>query len=99
MMEKIETIQDFYTRKQIPTPENIHTEIGHFNVMKLDPFCGPNAQPTPYKRRDYYKIMLTLGHGRVQYADKIIDTEKQALVFSNPLIPYKWDSVDTIRSG
>lgn len=98
-MEKIESIEDFYTRKSIPVPENIHTEIGHFNVLNLDPFCGPNAKPSPYKRRDYYKITLVIGNGRVNYADKIVDVGKQALVFSNPLIPYKWERIDTIRSG
>jgi AraC family transcriptional activator of pobA len=98
-MEKTETIEEFYSRKLIPVPENIHTEIGHFNILTLDPYCGPNAHPTPYKRRDYYKVMLALGHGRVQYADKVIEVEKQALVFSNPFVPYKWESLDTIDSG
>jgi hypothetical protein len=51
MMEKIETIKEFYTRKQIPLPENINTEIGHFTVLDLTPFCVPNAIPSPYKRK------------------------------------------------
>ena len=38
-MEKIERLEDFYTRKLIPIPENIHTENGHFNILRLDPFC------------------------------------------------------------
>jgi hypothetical protein len=38
-MENIEKITDLYTEKKLPLPENILTEIGHFNVLKLDPSC------------------------------------------------------------
>ena len=80
-------------------PENIRNEIGHFNVFELAPFVGAKAKPVPYKRRDYYKIMLSIGGGRVHFADKIIEVQKQALSFSNPQIPYKWEHNDQIRSG
>lgn len=98
-MSKIETIEEFYKRKFGWMPDNIRKEIGHFNVFKLDPFVGSNAQPVPYKRRDYFKIMLVIGNGRVHYADKVVEVKKQALSFSNPQIPYKWEHTDNIRSG
>jgi AraC family transcriptional regulator, transcriptional activator of pobA len=98
-MEKTDTIEDFYKSKFNWMPENIRNEIGHFNVFKLDPFVGDNAQPIPYKRRDYYKIMLVIGNSRVHYADKVIEVKKQALSFSNPQIPYKWEHLETVRSG
>jgi AraC-like DNA-binding protein len=98
-MEKLEKIEDFYTEKLMPPPENLHKEIGHFNVLRLDPFCGPDAKPVPYKRRDYYKITLLFGNSSVQYADKVVRVQKQALVFSNPLIPYNWERIDTITGG
>ena len=97
-MRKTESIEDLYKRHFNWMPENIRNEIGHFNVFKLDPFVGKNAEPIPYKRRDYYKVMLVLGGGKVHYADKIIEVQKQALSFSNPQIPYKWEH-DKIRSG
>lgn len=97
-MSKVETIEEFYKRKFDWMPDNIRNEIGHFNVFKLDPFVGDKAQPVPYKRRDYYKIMLVIGNSKVHYADKVIEVQKQALSFSNPQIPYKWDH-DQIRSG
>jgi AraC family transcriptional regulator, transcriptional activator of pobA len=98
-MNNIETLEDFYKRKFDWMPENIRNEIGHFNVFRLEPFVGEKAQPVPYKRRDFYKIMIVQGNSRVHYADKIVEVKKQALSFSNPLIPYKWDHLDNVRKG
>ena len=98
-MGKVETIEDFYKRKFNWMPENIRNEIGHFNIFRLEPFTGDKAQPVPYKRRDFYKIMLVVGNSKVHYADKVIEVQKQALSFSNPQIPYKWEHLDNIRSG
>jgi len=98
-MSKVETIEEFYKRKFDWLPDTIRNEIGHFNVFKLDPFVGKNAQPVPYKRRDYYKIMLVTGNSKVHYADQVVEVQKQALSFSNPQIPYKWEHLDQISSG
>ena len=98
-MEKIETLEEFYKRKFDWMPDNIKNEIGHFNIFSLEPFIGDKAQPVPYKRRDFYKIMLVVGNSKVHYADKIVEVKKQALSFSNPLIPYKWEHLDNIRNG
>ena len=98
-MKKVETIEDFYKRKFDWMPENLKNEIGHFNVFSLEPFVGDKAQPVPYKRRDFYKIMLVKGNSKVYYADKVIEVQKQAISFSNPQIPYKWEHLDNIRSG
>jgi len=98
-MNKVESIEEFYKRKFNWLPENIRNEIGHFNVFRLEPFVGDKAQPVPYKRRDYYKIMLVIGNSKVHYADKVVEVKKQALSFSNPHIPYKWEHLDNIRKG
>ena len=98
-MNKIETIEEFYKKKFNWLPDNIRNEIGHFNVFSLAPFVGNNAQPVPYKRRDYFKIMLVIGNSKVHYADKVVEVHKQALSFSNPHIPYKWEHLDNIRKG
>lgn len=98
-MDKIETIEQFYRERHGWMPDNLRNEIGHFNVLKLDPFVGKNAKPVPYRRRDYFKITLVNGNSRVQYADQVIEVNNHALVFSNPLIPYSWEHIDTINSG
>ena len=73
--------------------------LGILNVFKLEPYIGCNAKPIPYRRRDFYKISLVSGDFNILYADKIIKVEKQALIFSNPQIPYKWDNVDRNLEG
>ncbi len=98
-MAKIETIQEFYKAKHEWMPDSVRNEIGHFNVFKLDPYVGNKAKPIPYKKRDYFKITLMIGSGEIHYADKMLQVQKQALVFSNPQIPYKWERIDRIKRG
>lgn len=98
-MTKVETIEQFYKRKFDWVPNNLRNEMGHFNVFRLDPYVGVNAKPVPYSRRDFYKITITLGSGNVYYADKMYEVKQQALTFSNPQIPYKWEHLDTLTGG
>ena len=98
-MEKIETIEEFYKRKFDWMPENLKEGLGHFNVFDLEPYVGEMARPIPYKRRDFYKIMLIRSKGRVHYADRIVEVEKQAISFSSPLIPYKWEHLTNNWNG
>ncbi len=98
-METVESIEDFYKRKFDWIPDDMKNEIGNFNIFKLEPFTGKNARPVPYKRRDFFKVMLVLGGGRVHYADRILEVKKQALSFSNPQIPYKWEHTEEITGG
>lgn len=98
-MSNIETIADFYNRKYDWIPENIRKEMGHFNVFKLDPFTGNSTKPVPYKKRDYYKVTLLVGESTIEFADKVIQLKKQALVFSNPQIPYRWEHTESIHHG
>lgn len=98
-MEKVETIEEMYQRKFEWLPENIRNEIGHFNVFRLEPLIDGKSKPVPYKRRDYYKVMLVIGNSQVHYADQVIEVKKQALSFSNPQIPYKWEHLDNVRNG
>jgi AraC-like DNA-binding protein len=98
-MSKVESLEDFYRNKYNWLPESMRNQTGHFNVFKLDPYVGEGAKPAPYKRRDYFKIMLVKGNGKFHYADKVIEVKKYALVFSNPQIPYSWEQRDSIAGG
>ncbi len=95
----MESLEAFYKRKFDWIPEDIQNALGHFNVFRLDPYVGQNAQPVPYKRRDFYKVTLVLGGGRIHYADKVIDVPPNALTFTSPQIPYKWEHTRNARSG
>lgn len=103
-MEKVETIEEFYQRKFDGTayrwmPETFKNEIGHFNLFPLEPVEPGKVKPVPYKRRDYYKIMLVLGDIDIHYADRVIPVRSRALVFSNPQIPYKCEHLERITGG
>lgn len=95
----METLKDFYESKKDFKPQSLQNETGNFNVFKLDPYVGEGAAPAPYRRRDYYKITLVDGNGKFLYADKEIEVQNHALVFTNPQIPYSWENRDRITSG
>jgi AraC family transcriptional activator of pobA len=98
-MKDIESLEDFYNRKFNWVPDNMRKEIGHFNLFKLESYVEGQPTSIPYRRRDFYKIMLVKGNSRVHYADKVVEVQQQALSFSNPQIPYKWEHLDRIREG
>ncbi|TDQ19441.1 helix-turn-helix protein [Algoriphagus boseongensis] len=98
-MEKPETLEEFYKRKFKWIPESLKNDFGHFNIFRLEPFLEGKVKSVPYRKRDFYKIMLVKGASTVHYADRVYEVKKQALSFSNPLVPYKWDHLGEHTSG
>lgn len=98
-MDNAESLREFYERKFNWIPESLAAEIGHFNIFRLEPYLEGKMKAVPYRRRDFYKIMLVKGPGTVHYADRINEVKKQALSFSNPLVPYKWDHLAPDTQG
>jgi AraC family transcriptional activator of pobA len=98
-MPEITTVQDFYKDASLLIPERIQKEIGHFNVFRIEDLFGLKPGKMPYNRRAYYKISLIIGKNRAEYADKVIEIEKNALLFATPHIPYNYQSVDDNQSG
>jgi len=103
------TLEEFYkdaaifTGKDINTllPPGINKEIGHFNVFDIFETIKEvkRKQEMPYNRRAYYKISLIRGKNRAEYADKVIDIKKNALLFATPKVPYHWIALDDNQSG
>src|ERR1700754_3060402 len=98
-MGPTQSLEDFYRHKLNWMPDNLKNGMGHFNVFRLQDFVGKHARSVPYSRKDYFKITLLIGKNQLCYADKIIDIEGQALVFSNPFIPYKWEAGSDEQAG
>ncbi|RRB07391.1 helix-turn-helix domain-containing protein [Larkinella rosea] len=100
---EITTLEKFYQETSALFPEGISKEIGHFNVFKThDVVAKYRKKPThemPYNRRAYYKISLIGGRNKAEYADKVVDIEKNALLFATPKIPYHWLPQDDDQSG
>jgi AraC family transcriptional activator of pobA len=90
-MQAIETLEDFYQRHPVANQkvfsEN-NTGQGHFNVF-VRKSC---THKTPFTRRDFYKIALVTGQGKMIYADKQVEIDRPALLFSSPSVPSSWES-------
>lgn len=99
MESSLESLEEFYKRKFDWLPENLNKDIGHFNIFHIAPFREGKVKSVPYRRRDFYKVMLLKGNSKVHYADKSYGIKKQALAFSNPLIPYKWEQLNNMYDG
>ena len=97
------TVEDFYRETSGLLPEGINKEIGHFNVFNVgelfSEYLKTKKQPMSYNRRTYYKISLISGRNKAEYADKVIDIEKSALLFGTPKIPYHWLPQDDNQHG
>jgi AraC family transcriptional regulator, transcriptional activator of pobA len=98
---KSTSIEDFYTEINALLPEGTGKEIGHFNVFDVAELFGRMKEKKimPYNRRAYYKISLIIGKNRAEYADKVINIEKNALLFATPKIPYHWQPLDFNQAG
>lgn len=94
-MKKREDISSFYHRIKHPFLEKLTPESPHINVFERASCIGI----IPYSRRDYYKVTLILGKGRLEYADKSLYIDQPALMFSNPMVPYHWAPEQGEQSG
>lgn len=90
----METLEAFYKRITHPLPQNLENGIGHFNV-----FTRQNCADIPYSRKNYFKITLLKGKHKIHYADKTVESNDFALMFSDPLVPYSWESLDGTKCG
>ncbi|HEX9509531.1 MAG TPA: helix-turn-helix transcriptional regulator [Puia sp.] len=98
-MEKLQTLESFYHTHLNLVPENIKQELGHFNVFKLDNLKDSKTKCSSYGRKEFYKISLMSGKNIYHYADKSVYIEKNALVFTNPSVPYHWEHLTEDQHG
>lgn len=90
ILEKTESLEEFYQKKFNYLPPNLKQDIGHFNVFTLEDYLGPQAVPFTYARREFYKICLNRGNNVYHYADKSLEVNGSALMFFNPQVPYTY---------
>ncbi|EWH13790.1 AraC family transcriptional regulator [Cellulophaga geojensis KL-A] len=98
---KVTTIEDFYKEINAKLPEEIGKYIGHFNIFNIPDMLANLKKDNvmPYNRRMYYKISLINGKNKAEYADKIINIDKYALLFGSPKIPYRYEPLDAKQKG
>lgn len=95
-----ESIEDFYkshpaAKTVTAKPQTGQLGQGHFNVFSRK-FCN---RYNAYSRRDYYKISLIIGKGKLRYGGNEIDINDNALVFFNRNVPYSWETFSENQSG
>ncbi|SKB77483.1 helix-turn-helix domain-containing protein [Dyadobacter psychrophilus] len=94
-----ESVEHFYqthpAARGLKGPDKSTGDEGHFNVFSRV-FCN---KYTSYARRDFYKISLILGKGRISYGDQQIEVNRNALVFFNRNVPYSWQATSEDQSG
>jgi AraC-like DNA-binding protein len=100
-MPDISSLEQFYKDTAALIPEGINKEIGHFNVFRIDELMNRLREKPgmPYNRRAYYKISLIIGKNKAEYADKVIEIKKNALLFATPKIPYNYIPQDDKQTG
>ncbi|WP_348970606.1 helix-turn-helix domain-containing protein [Chondrinema litorale] len=106
---KVTSLEEFYkeavnfTGKDLEQilPPGINKEIGHFNIFDIAETIQSVKQKAemPYNRRAYYKISLIRGKNRAEYADKVMQVQKNALLFATPKVPYHWVAEDENQAG
>jgi len=80
-------------------PTEVRPDVGQFNVFRREEFHGPLARPIPYTRGEFFKVTYLVGRGRVTYADQVVETGTRSLLFSNPQLPYRWESLGGGQGG
>ncbi|MCX2485553.1 helix-turn-helix domain-containing protein [Pedobacter sp. MR2016-24] len=98
-MSLLEFYEMFSTNRPDVTIPSLNgvTNTGHFNVFKRFGYCSLN--PSPYNRRDFYKISLIIGKGVLHYPNQRIEVDGTALLFNNATIPYSWETTSEFQSG
>lgn len=94
----MENLGEYYKRRPHNNPNNIslkNTGNGHFNVFKLK---GHHPKG-PFKKRDFYTVVLMLSPGKIRFLNQETIIDKPALVFSNPMIPYSWEAENEMQEG
>jgi AraC-like DNA-binding protein len=97
-MTKIVELQTFYNDIE-QSPADNNSEYGHFNIFRIEDMVLPKNRKASYSRRSFYKVTLIEGHSKIHYADRDIEINGNALVFSNPSIQYYWEMISANQNG
>src|SRR5262249_7402790 len=101
-IKEAKTLEEFYKGISANIPDGIDKAVGHFNVFRIDEVLASlraKKGVMPYNRRNFYKISLIKGRNHVEYADKVMNIEKQGLLFATPRIPYHYVPQDDNQQG
>ncbi len=98
-MKKVQTLDEFYTDRSLPNPDDSVGGMEHLNVIRIEEMNADQLLPVAFNRKDYFKICLTKGKSRIHYAERSFEIEEYALLFANPLVPYNWEPLEKEQKG
>ncbi|NCD70128.1 helix-turn-helix domain-containing protein [Mucilaginibacter agri] len=98
-MSRFVELKSFYKNVRNPVQEPANNEIGHFNIFRVEDLWLSKHRSVNYNRRDFFKISLVTGQGKIYYADQCIEANGSVLVFTNPMIPYFWETISEEQTG
>lgn len=81
-LDAIISYKDFYSLRSKPGFQ--------FSAQVFDVY--DTKMIIPFDRRDYYKIWIVTARGKICYANETIIIDRPALIFSNPMVPYTYES-------
>lgn len=86
--------------KKHPHPDKKFFDQQAQNQFNVQQYASSGSlEATPYNRRDFYKIWVLIGKSILHYADRSIEINQPALIFTNPLVPYSLESKVAARKG
>ena len=94
-MNTKEDINGFYQRINYSAIGKVSQDGPHINVFER----ADCKTVIPYSRRDYYKVTLLIGKGKLEYANRTIYIDTPVLLFTNPLVPYYWQPESEDQEG
>lgn len=90
---------DLYAQNISISPNGVINAKGVCNFFKMEDLARESSGQVPYSRKDFYKISLFLEKAIYYYSDKVITIDKPALLFTNPMIPYKIEKLNEPHTG
>ena len=82
-------------------PPDMRRELGQFDVFSQGSLRPGQSHrpPKPFNRQAFYKISLTHGHGRIEYADQTIEVGPHTLFLATPRTAYRWVPLGAAPTG
>ena len=99
MKKKIQSLEEFYKQRSLPSPDDLTNGLEHLNVFRIEKTNAQLLTPEAFNRKEYFKICLTKGKSIIHYAERSFEISKYALLFANPLIPYNWEPLEPEQKG
>lgn len=84
-----------YERSRVCETEQVQED---FKVVRV-PGGDQEISCLPYNRKGIFKISLHNGANRIYYADKTVELEKQAILFSRPNMVYRFEPQGEQHAG